>query len=38
MTHDQLPIMELRRELYGTPEDEGVDDKSAQGDDQEFPF
>ena len=38
MAHYQLPIMELRHELYGTPEDEGVDDNTAQGDEEEIPF
>ena len=38
MTHYQLPIMELTWELYGTPEDEGVDDHTAQGDEEEIPF
>jgi hypothetical protein len=30
--------MELRRELYGTPENESVDDNTAQGDEEEIPF
>jgi hypothetical protein len=38
IAHYQLPIMELRRELYGTPEDEGVDDNTTQGDEEEIPF
>lgn len=38
MAHYQLPIMELRRELYGTSEDMSVDDPNIEGDDEEIPF
>jgi hypothetical protein len=38
MVHYQLPIMELTRELYGTPEVEDVGDNTAQGDKEEIPF
>jgi hypothetical protein len=38
MTHYQLSIMELSRELYGTPEDMSVDDPNTEEDDDEIPF
>lgn len=38
MVHYGLRIMELTWELYGVPEDEGVDDNTDQGDEEEIPF